>query len=52
VGKIPVPVTVEVLGAIGFANYSTPGDHRAVPSLSGSAMMAFQQADFSVTRAK
>jgi len=52
VGKIPVPVTVEVLGAIGFANYSTPGDHRAVLSLNGSELMAFQQADFSVTRAR
>ena len=52
VGKIPVPVTVEVLAAIGFANYSTPGDHRAVLSLSGSEVMAFQRTDFSVVRAK
>ena len=52
IGKVTVPVTVDVLGAVGFANYSTPGDHRAKLSLSGSEIVAFQQSDFIVTPRK
>ena len=52
VGKVTIPVTVDVLGAIGFANYATAGDHRAPLALSGTETVTFNQSDFSVAREK
>lgn len=52
VGKVTVPVTVEVLGVVGFANYATAGDHRAVLALSGSDDITFKESDFMVAPGK
>jgi len=43
---------VDVLGVVGFANYSTAGEHRAVLALSGSDTITFSQSDFTVVHSK
>ena len=52
VGKVPVEVSVSVVGAVGFADYSTSGEHRAILPLSGPATIAFNKEDLSVSPAK
>lgn len=52
VGKVPVAVNVDVLGVVAFANYATPGDHRAILSLGGTDTVTFNESDFSVAREK
>jgi type VI secretion system protein len=52
VGKVPVAVNVDVLGVVGFANYATAGDHRAVLALGGTETITFNESDFIVAHAK